>query len=107
MSKKNKNNIINIDSDLYDDICLSYIQKYNHEEEWQPIIIDGYVTKYMVSNYGRLKDIYTEESPTIYRGNRHFYTNISVKKGGQRYFGTYRLVAMAFIKIPKKYIKLL
>lgn len=101
--RKYEQDTTKFDRYLYDDICLLYKEKYKKPEEWRNVIIDGYVTKFAISNYGRIVNIETEEIPRIYRGRGHFYTSIYSKNNKTRRIGTYRLVAMMFIDVPEIY----
>lgn len=93
-----------IDKYEYDEMCLSYIKKYKQPEEWKPIIINGITTKYIISNYGRIRDIDKDKIPLITVYNKHYRTSITIDTGKSMTIGTYRLVAMMFIDIPKKYL---
>lgn len=99
-----KNKIVKIDKNDYDNMCISYIKKYKYPEEWKPIIINGITTKYIISNYGRIRNIDKNKIPTIRIYNRHYRVNITIDTGNYKDIGIYRLVAMMFIDIPKKYL---
>lgn len=77
---------------------------------WKPIVIKGYETSYEISTYGEVRDIVTGEPRRIYelfRKDRNtFYVAVTINvKGKLKKFAVHRLVAIAFIPIPKKYIK--
>lgn len=93
-----------VDINIYEEMCLYYGRKYNKPEEWRPLIINGVTTRYTISNYGRIRNINKNESPTIRCNNNHFVVNIVTDIGKYKQIGTYRLVAMTFIDVPQKYI---
>lgn len=88
----------------YDELCMSYIKKYKNLEEWKPVIINGITTKYIISNYGRIRNINKNIIPAINVYNRHYHVGITIDTGKYITIGIYRLVAMMFIDIPKKYL---
>ena len=91
--------------EYYDMLCRSYFNKYKKQEKWRPVVINGVSSNYLISNYGRLRNINTEEMPSIFINNDHFKTHIRLRDGSVRSFiGTYRLVALMFIPIPQKYL---
>ena len=101
---KPKNIYSKVDKYEYDNLCLSYIEKYKNPEEWKDVIINGITTKYVISNYGRIRNTDNGKIPSIRMNNKHYYTSINLDTGKSKNIGTYRLVAMMFIDIPKKYL---
>ena len=95
---------IKFDSDLYNKLCLSYIEKYNKPEEWKRVIIDGITTKYMISNYGRIFDVDKKKIPPIYLHRDHYRISLTFDTGKRKCIGTYRLVALMFLPTPQKYL---
>ena len=81
-----------------------------YEELWKPIVIkEKYKTKYSISNFGKVRN---DETGRILKdtmhGKYHMITLPYVDENGEhKKFGTHvcRLVAVAFIPIPKKYTK--
>lgn len=90
-------------SDKYNLLCIAYGNKYGFEEEWKDLVYKGIKTTYQVSNYGRLVDTTGEHIPKMQIFRKHYSTNIQVDDKNVR-VPVYRLVAMAFIPIPKKYL---
>lgn len=91
--------------EYYDMLCRSYFNKYKKQEKWRPVVINGVSSNYLISNYGRLRNINTEEMPSISIINDHFVTYIRLNDGSVKSpIGTYRLVALMFIPIPQKYL---
>lgn len=94
-------------TELYNEKCKSYKDKYNQPETWKMISYNGYPTIYAVSNYGRVINSNTGKSLNINYENSHFKTNIYYDdaNGKQQrvHIGTYRLVALMFIPVPQKY----
>ena len=105
MSNKKKDSSSVFDKKVYNDLCLSYKDKYKKEEEWKRVIIDNVPTKYAVSNYGRVFNLDKKESTSIYYHNKHYSVYISLPNGQSRRFGTYRLVALMFLPSPIKYLE--
>lgn len=102
MNKNEKS--IKIDKHEYDELCLSYIKKYQKPEIWKQVIINGITTKYIISNYGRIRNIDKNTIPGIIQHNGHYRVDIKIDTGKRKSIGTYRLVAMMFIDIPQKYL---
>lgn len=93
-----------VDKYKYDELCLSYREKYKKPEEWRPVIINGITTGYIISNYGRIINKDKNKIPSIRICNKHYRVNIKVDTNKYMDIGTYRLVGMMFIDIPKKYL---
>jgi hypothetical protein len=80
------------------------------EEKWKPIVIkEKYETKYSISNFGKVRN---DETGKILKdtmnGKYHMiFLPYTDENGEHKKFGTNicRLVAIAFIPIPKKYAK--
>lgn len=102
MTKKYKP--IKVDKHEYDELCLSYMKKYKKPEEWRQVIVNGITTGYKISNYGRIINVDKNKIPSIRICNKHYRVYIKVDTGKYMDIGTYRLVAMMFINIPKKYL---
>ena len=97
---KNNNNC----SDAYNQICLSYREKYQEKEEWKPIIYKGITSKYLISNYGRIFDREKIKIPSVSLEKNHYRVNLNLDNKTRLRIGTYRLVALMFIPIPQKYL---
>lgn len=98
MKKKNKEF-----SKLYNELCLSYKNKYNQPEEWKKVIINNITTPYIISNYGRIYDYNNLRIPKINYSCKHFYVNIKLDNGSYTIIGIHRLVGLMFIPVPQKY----
>jgi len=89
----------------YNKLCLSYKDKYKQKEEWRMVIYKGITTPYAVSNYGRIFDLDKMEIPEIeWHKMTYFIIKMKLDTGKHKRIGIYRLVAMAFIPIPQRYI---
>ncbi len=91
-------------SKLYNNLCLSYKDKYKYPEEWKNLIYKGITTPYVVSNYGRIINTDKQKMPYINYHNKHYHADIILDNGKYIWVPVYRLVAMMFIDIPQKYI---
>lgn len=78
----------------------------NAEELWKQVIYDGKLYPYEVSTKGRmrLKDSHREKKITKYRYCRAHLRH--PETGEQHTVGVHRLMALAFLPIPAKYIKM-
>lgn len=91
--------------EMYDNLCIAYGHNvYHKEEEWKPLIYNNEQTIYKVSNYGRIRNTETGDIPKMDINKSHYYTNIKIGDASLR-APIYRLVALAFIPIPEKYIE--
>lgn len=96
-----------VDPNEYNKLCLSYKEKYKEKEVWKQIVYKGYTTNCAISNYGRIFNIDKIRIPNITKCNLHFATNIKIDGTKKtKCIGIYRLVALMFIPIPEKYIKM-
>ena len=102
--KKKKKKNVSISGKMYSDMCLSYMEKYKHPEEWKRVVINGESTKYAVSNYGRVMNTDMLNMPRVYINKGHYGVHLTLDDGQNRRMGTYRLVATMFIPIPQKYL---
>lgn len=100
MKKSKKSKI----TEIYNELCLSYKNKYKEPEEWKPVIYKGCTSRYVISNYGRIFNIDKIKYPSVYINNKHFVTDIKLDSGERIRIGTYRLVALMFIPIPEEYL---
>lgn len=83
------------------------------KHKWARIIIDGVETDYDISTYGEVRNHITMEPvtqldviPSGNKSHRHYVKVILNVNGEQKHMFVHRLVAIAFIPIPKKYLKL-
>lgn len=68
-------------------------------EMWKPIIIDNEQTNYDISNKGRVRNRNTDK--ILNQDNTHnSYYRVTIHK---KHYSVHRLIAFAFIPIPKKY----
>ncbi|MDQ0197947.1 NUMOD4 domain-containing protein [Neobacillus ginsengisoli] len=79
---------------------------WNAPEEWRDVV--GYEGKYEVSNFGEVRRILKDGETRLMslNGNEFYNDHVSVcltKNGVNKTIGAHRLVAEAFIPIPKKY----
>lgn len=93
-------------TEYYNELCISYREKYKEKEIWKPVVIDDITSRYMISNYGRIFDIDKIKIPTIYFLNKHYWVTIKLDNGKRMNMGVYRIVALMFIDVPEKYFEL-
>ncbi len=90
--------------EYYNDLCLEYKKKYKKPEEWKILVYNDEVTKYAVSNYGRIFDLEKMRLPSIRLDAKHFKADIKISDNKRKTIGIYRLVALMFIPVPQKYL---
>lgn len=106
MSKNGKCKI----AKMYNELCLSFKEKYNKPEEWRILVYDGITTPYAISNYGRIIDLDNMTVPRMYinssNSSDYYIASIKIDTGKRIRESMHRLVAMAFIPIPEKYLEI-
>jgi hypothetical protein len=94
-----KKNIINVFNKQGDYYILSNNNKYK-DELWSQIFINNHISKYFVSNHGRILNIITNMylKPTI-PNSKAVYPYLTLRDKGKSYrFDIHRLVAIYFVK---------
>ena len=83
-----------------------YLKSINSiEEKWKIIKINDKNTHYMISNHGNVRNCLTNTNMKLYHQHKNYVRiNLSID-GEQKIKTVHRLVAEAFIPIPKKYTK--
>ena len=83
-----------------------YLKSLNNtSEKWKTIVIDDIITDYKISTHGNVKNYITDKDLTIETSSNR-YKRVTLYINGKRYkHSVHRLMAIAFISIPKKYIK--
>jgi DNA-binding CsgD family transcriptional regulator len=76
-------------------------------EYWENIYYKGEKLNYQISTRGRVKNVNTQKLVTQYITNSGYYrVSIMISNTEHKNFSVHRLMGIAFIPIPKRYIKL-
>lgn len=76
------------------------------EEKWKIIFIDGKATNYKISTHGNIRNYITDEYLRVEIASNKYRRVVLYLNGVRHRKSVHRLLAEAFIPIPKKYIKL-
>ena len=75
------------------------------KEEWKQIMIDKYLYNYDISDKGRVRNHTTHMEISQHKSSNGYMRVVIYKNGLRVNFSVHRLVAIMFIKIPKRLLK--